>query len=723
MGGRSLAAAVLLVAGFPVFAQQGPLPDLDDTRVELTWQDFKRLVEAAQPVTVETPDPPREAVLRAAEYRGVLGDGVLELRGRLQIQVLREGWVRLPLWQQGSVVEFSADGASLARHGSGVEILAVGPGAFEMSVTLALVAPMSPGENRLDLVLPDAPLNLVEVAARGEIEALRAEGAVVTETAGGVVRFAPRNGRASLSWRIPFERSLDSDVEEIEREPRVLLSSCMSLDVGDGVLGGLLVQDLQVQVAPVDHFEVDLPEGVEVFDVTAPGLDSWNVIQSDSRRMLRMTMAAPVEGRLRCVVSFEGAYDPEVGRLAVPRFRTRDIERESGFVAVAASGAEVDLELGKGVLPTDPSEAPADVQPYLGHAVAACKYSGAPGEILLTVTEHADAAVLTAVVEQLNATSVVLDNGIEALWLSLAVKNNRKQFLKLALPEGVSEIWSLLVDGEPTRPKRTEDQVLVPLPRGENERSSTIALVLLREGEPMPFFGVTSVALPRFDVPVTEALWTVFLPHGSRYGLQRGAFDLVSESAPLVESAVAGNLGVGLGAAAPTSYRVSEKAVKSQVQQEEAAVQQLKMRQASSRRGALPVRIALPDGVSSLPKITAARILLVDGSTPVLRIRRYPEWSRDALMLLEVLRLGAAAWLLAAWRRRFHLAGVVVLVLLAWWIPGPPGATASAVLVALATGAIMLLRGGVSWWRRRRVSRAGVGTVNVESGIDGNEES
>ena len=42
---------VVLAAALPLGAQQRPvLPDLRNTEVTLTWQDFKRLIEAAHPV-------------------------------------------------------------------------------------------------------------------------------------------------------------------------------------------------------------------------------------------------------------------------------------------------------------------------------------------------------------------------------------------------------------------------------------------------------------------------------------------------------------------------------------------------------------------------------------------------------------------------------------------------------------------------------------------------
>jgi hypothetical protein len=130
---RTFWLLVLLATTIPAGAQQGStLPDLGHTEVTLSWQDFKRLIEAAQPVPTPAPAPPREAFLRAAEYTGRLDRGVLTLDAVLRMEVLKDAWVRLPLWPQGSVVRFAGGGAVLSRDGGRLEVLASGPRSYQL---------------------------------------------------------------------------------------------------------------------------------------------------------------------------------------------------------------------------------------------------------------------------------------------------------------------------------------------------------------------------------------------------------------------------------------------------------------------------------------------------------------------------------------------------------------------------------------------------------------
>jgi hypothetical protein len=68
---RLIAPIVLLGLVASAGAQVAPtLPDLGSTEITLSWQDFKRLVEAGRPLPAPTPALPRDAVLRSAEYSG-----------------------------------------------------------------------------------------------------------------------------------------------------------------------------------------------------------------------------------------------------------------------------------------------------------------------------------------------------------------------------------------------------------------------------------------------------------------------------------------------------------------------------------------------------------------------------------------------------------------------------------------------------------------------------
>jgi len=636
---------------------------------------------------------------------------ILRLTGSLELEVLASGWVRLPMWAQASVISFEGGEALLSPSGAGTELMAQGPGTFELNVELVIAAPDHPGDNHLDLILPDAPLNVVEIVAGDDIENLEAKNALLVSQQRNRSFFSLKQGRASLSWRRPFEAESGTGGEVITPEARVHLTSYQMLEVGEGALGGLLILDYRIRAAEISSTDLKMPDGIEVFEVSAPGLESWKVLRRDADRILHLVFGGPVGGDLRVKVGFEGAYDPQETLIAAPRFEALGIERETGWLTVSAGGAEVSLELGEGVLPSDPSELPADVLQLGGNPVAACKFSGAPGETLLGIREHEDAAVLTAIIETLNATTLLLEDGTEALWMDLSIKNNRRQFLRLDLAHEQTEIWSLLVESEPARPKRSESTILIPLPRGGQEVSSTISLVLLNRGPSLRNFRTANPSLPHFDVPVIEALWTVFLPQQHRYQALDSPFAIVSESHPVVSRSRLGTtvLGAGVASMDYASAPVSGELKKMQAAKEETIMAQVQSRQNVLRRGALPVRIALPAGVHSLPSVRTARILMVDPEAPSLPIRLWPSWTKTFLASFNLLLIATAGILLGLWSRakRQYLNLALGCLVLSLIVPGGPGFGASifsTAFIALCLWTGLLI---IRWVKGRRAEATG----------------
>jgi len=655
-----LALGLCLLAAPALRASEAPvstaphIPDLDGTEVTLSWQDFKVLVENTYVPPPVPPAPPTDAFLRSAEYRGHLERGLLTLQGTLTLEVLKEGWVRLPLMNQGTVIDFEGQGALLNRNGSGLEVLARGPRSYKLKMQLAFPAGDHPGENRLAIRLPDAPRNLLDLSAANDFRDIEIENGVAYETEQARFYVSLTGGAFGVKYTLPFRQVEEAAGEEVKLEPRVQLNAYQLLSLGEGVVSGVLVHDYNVRVAEVSYFDIDLPDEIVVFDCIVDGLESWKILQRDGQRYLRVKLLAPIDGAVRVVVSFEGAYDADKGEVIVPRFPALDTERESGFVAVAADGAEVDLRLSGKLLPADVSEVPADVRAYGGNLIGVFKYSGVPDRATVSVTEHEDAPVLTAIIETLNATAALLENGTEATWIDLTVKNNRKQFLRFSVPGEDVEVWSLLLDGEPAKPKRTGDDVLVPLPRGDSETASRISIVLLRRGPAVRSFGRLEPYLPTFDIPVSEALWTVYLPADRKYRAGGGEFRPVVVTDPLMPwkgRGVSDGLVFGVAKSAPLarvySDATSEVLAEGQVRQEEAIVQQLKQKSAS-RKGALPVRIAIPGGVNQLPRVTVSRMLIVGNEPNAFSIRVYPAWITGALRMLQPVLLVAAGLLLGA---------------------------------------------------------------------------
>jgi len=127
-----VAGAGALVAGpAPAFAATAEaarrsLPDLHETKITLSWQDFKALVETTYVPSPPEPEPPAEAVLRSAEYRRPAGAGCPDARRHARARRPQEGVGPPAARVRRDDRLVPGTGAILHRNGSLLEILAKG---------------------------------------------------------------------------------------------------------------------------------------------------------------------------------------------------------------------------------------------------------------------------------------------------------------------------------------------------------------------------------------------------------------------------------------------------------------------------------------------------------------------------------------------------------------------------------------------------------------------
>jgi hypothetical protein len=96
----------------------------------------------------------------------------------------------------------------------------------------------------------------------------------------------------------------------------------------------------------------------------------------------------------------------------------------------------------------------------------AYKYTGGDYQHTAQVTRFEELPVLEAVADRIELTTVLTDEGQLLTQSSFMVKNNEKQFQKFKLPKG-AEFWSSYVNGQPAKPERDGEWLLVPLPRDD----------------------------------------------------------------------------------------------------------------------------------------------------------------------------------------------------------------------------------------------------------------
>jgi hypothetical protein len=118
--------------------------------------------------------------------------------------------------------------------------------------------------------------------------------------------------------------------------------------------------------------------------------------------------------------------------------------------------------------------------------------------------------------------------------MSLSVRNNGRQFLEIALPAG-AKVWSAFVADQPVRPSLRDGKLLLPIESsGADDGAMTVELTYVGTNAFPRDRGSLGFASPKFDVPLKNARWDVYLPPD--YDYQNFSGTMTREIAPAPET-------------------------------------------------------------------------------------------------------------------------------------------------------------------------------------------
>ena len=192
--------------------------------------------------------------------------------------------------------------------------------------------------------------------------------------------------------------------------------------------------------------------------------------------------------------------------LSVGGIHAMDVERETGSVAVTtAASLQLNAKTASDTLRRiDETELSASDRSFITHAVVlAYQYTGDQYDLTVDVKQFAEEPVLEAVADRTQITSVLTDAGEMLTQASFMVKNNEKQFQRFQLPQN-AKLWACYVNGQPTKPERDGNWVLVSSPH-DNDRDQVFAVDIMYAQTNGAFASTWGKPLelnaPRTDVP------------------------------------------------------------------------------------------------------------------------------------------------------------------------------------------------------------------------------
>ncbi len=527
---KHLSAAFVLalsaLASSPALAEE---PD----RVIIGLDEFLDMYERSKDTKDEA--PPRDHTVSSARYEGdVLFEDskpyAARFEAKMKVRVLaKKGWARVPLLPATVAVESAKIGgreAPVVIENGFYTLVTDRRGDFDVDLVFGAAVQTAEGSSQVDfqLVPSGATTTSLSVPTSEELDFTVANAKLESDRVVGAKRVVeatlPATGNLSIRWQ--------REIPETEKkEARVYSEVYTLMSVGEGVLRATTSVQNTILFAGVDSLNYAVPKGMTVLDVEGPGIRDWKV-SADGK--LRVLLNFEAEGSYGLVVRMEQAQTKSAA-VDAPILVPEGSERTKGWLGVESSGnLEIEEKAVGDATAVDVRSLPASILGLTGQPILfGYKYIGTSPSVALNVAEHDEVEVLVTLADQIVASTMWTREGRRLTSVRYQIRNNRRQFLSLKLPEG-AELWSASVASKAVQPVKAEDgQVMVPLVRsqqaGQSLSAFDVTVVYVESGASAGDNGrgTFTAALPTADVPTTYVAWTVYSPEKTK--IRRRSYD------------------------------------------------------------------------------------------------------------------------------------------------------------------------------------------------------
>jgi hypothetical protein len=581
--------------------------------VVLPINEYRVLRAKAYPAEPIPEPPPLDATLTRVEYDlHVLGD-LATGNAKLTVDVLKDGWVRVPVPAGLLVRDAQLDGKALSlvpgdkgKAGTHVAALLSHAGRWVLTLDVDVPVTSSTGEETLSLPSTDSGVTRAAVQlARQGIE-LRVGGGLLaeqSEAAGDTKWLAYGRGNEALNftWR---KKSEDHHVE-LPLRLRGSLTQLTSLGEDSSAMSAEVA--LEVVQGAARQVRIQLAEKVTVNQVGGAMVADWEMNNGE----LVVTFLEPVEHSARFVISAEARL-PRDGVIEIPMLRLLGTERDTGGVAVEILGAgEIKDQKAQGLEDADATDLGAMIANRQSPALVAFRAragdAGAARSLSINVARYDQQAVLMANIEEARYDVLISADGKELVQARYAVRNNQRNFVKITLPTGAT-VWSASLAGKPVRPGQSPDgSLLLPLEKSrgaEDAPAFPVEILYLVKATAWQDKGHERVTLPALDLPISRTGMLLYYPPAYKLNAEPGSFHTQEYQGPtsaLLLPAVEGGTAGGAPALSEETDRLEQFAKRQRMDDKEkkdktlALLDDFKAKSMGGKvTGILPVNVAFP---------------------------------------------------------------------------------------------------------------------------------
>jgi hypothetical protein len=542
-------------------AAQTPGPQLSADLVHspgwvvISVDDYQNLRTRAFPTEREPEPPPVDATLTRVDYDLRIAGELATGRASLTVDVLKDGWVRVPIPSGLLVREARLDGKLVSL------VSASGKGASQLSAVLAhagravllldiaLPVNASAGEERISLPSTSSGVTRAAVQLPRQGVDVKLSGGLLTEkTETGDeskwLAYARGNEPLTFTWH----RKIEDHHITLPLRQRGSLTQLTSLAEDSTSLYAEV--NLEITQGAAKEARIQLPENITINQVSGGMVSDWEVKAGE----LVVTFLEPVEQSARFTITGE-TKTPRDGHIDISLLRLLNTERDTGGVAVEVLGAgEIKDLKTQGLENADAAELGDYVAARQSPSMVAFHFRSsdakAPRSLAVDIARYAQQAVLMANIEEARYRVLLSKEGKSLVQAQYAIRNNQRNFLKITLPAGAA-IWSASLAGKPVRPGEAKDgSLLLPLEKsraGEEAPAFVLEIFYLVRQSAWTDKGKATLALPAVDLPVSRTGLLLYHPPLFKLAAEPGTFRVETYEAPMADAFRIVDIGAGAG--------------------------------------------------------------------------------------------------------------------------------------------------------------------------------
>ena len=340
--------------------------------VFLPYEEFQALWQKALDKTPgHAPDRlPADALISRLEAQATVTQDVVRVRAQLSIEVLKEGWNRIPLRLSDVALASAELDGKAARivfdPARGYELLVEkqgkDPAFYELALAFAKSYTRTPGRNSVQIETPPVPVSrwdvrIPEPGVKVDLHPLLAATDVPAGTGPDETRVLAFVG-STPSIRIEWTPQAEG-AKGLAALASVQVSQEVRIE--EGVVQTRASMAYEISRTEIGSLALRVPADQKVVNVYDPNVREWSVQTDGPTQTVTARLFEPTKGAQALVVELEKFGDE--GSVSVPVVEAVGVGRQQGVVALrTGEGLRAAVAERRGLLQLDAADLPADMR-------------------------------------------------------------------------------------------------------------------------------------------------------------------------------------------------------------------------------------------------------------------------------------------------------------------------------------------------------------------------